>query len=54
MDQLADVIARIKSNPTDRRLLLSAWNPAALQDMALPPCHMFCQVGDYMQIRLRS
>jgi len=44
VDQLADIIARIKSNPTDRRLLLTAWNPAALKDMALPPCHMFCQV----------
>jgi hypothetical protein len=44
VDQLADVIARIKANPFDRRLLLTAWNPAALRDMALPPCHMFCQV----------
>ncbi|GAB4817169.1 hypothetical protein N2152v2_004215 [Parachlorella kessleri] len=43
VDQLADLIHRIKTNPNDRRLVLSAWNPAALKDMALPPCHMFCQ-----------
>jgi dihydrofolate reductase/thymidylate synthase len=45
VDQLADVIRRIKTNPNDRRLLLTAWNPAALHLMALPPCHMFCQVS---------
>lgn len=44
VDQLADVIRRIKTNPTDRRILMSAWNPAALPLMALPPCHMFAQV----------
>lgn len=43
--QLAELIHKIKTNPNDRRLVLSAWNPAALTDMALPPCHMFCQVG---------
>eukprot|EP00747_Dinoflagellata_sp_TGD_P182980 gnl/TRDRNA2_/TRDRNA2_37574_c0_seq1.p1 gnl/TRDRNA2_/TRDRNA2_37574_c0~~gnl/TRDRNA2_/TRDRNA2_37574_c0_seq1.p1 ORF type:complete len:531 (-),score=122.29 gnl/TRDRNA2_/TRDRNA2_37574_c0_seq1:202-1719(-) len=43
VDQLAECIKTIKNNPTDRRILLSAWNPADLSAMALPPCHMFCQ-----------
>jgi dihydrofolate reductase/thymidylate synthase len=43
VDQLADCIRKIKEDPTDRRILLSAWNPADLNEMALPPCHMFCQ-----------
>lgn len=42
-DQLEDVIRKIKYNPEDRRIIMSAWNPCALKDMALPPCHMFCQ-----------
>jgi thymidylate synthase len=44
VDQLAEVIHKIKHNPNDRRILLTAWNPAALKEMALPPCHMFAQV----------
>ncbi|CAG9460487.1 unnamed protein product [Pedinophyceae sp. YPF-701] len=43
VDQLAQAIQRIKDNPTDRRLVVSAWNPVALPEMALPPCHMFFQ-----------
>jgi len=43
-DQLLDVINKIKNNPDDRRIILSAWNPADLKLMALPPCHMFAQV----------
>ena len=43
VDQLAKVIETIKTNPSDRRILLSAWNPKDLDQMALPPCHMFCQ-----------
>lgn len=43
VDQLANIIEAIKTNPCDRRMVLSAWNPAALHDMALPPCHMIAQ-----------
>ncbi|XP_020203299.1 bifunctional dihydrofolate reductase-thymidylate synthase isoform X2 [Cajanus cajan] len=42
-DQLLDVINKIKHNPNDRRIIFSAWNPADLKLMALPPCHMFAQ-----------
>ncbi|CAL4993365.1 unnamed protein product [Urochloa decumbens] len=42
-DQLMDVIDKIKNNPDDRRIILSAWNPSDLKTMALPPCHMFAQ-----------
>jgi len=43
VDQFADVIERIKKDPTDRRLIVSAWNPTAIPKMALPPCHCFFQ-----------
>lgn len=43
IDQLAEVIEKIKNNPSDRRLIISAWNPAELDEMVLPPCHMFFQ-----------
>ncbi|WOL06790.1 bifunctional dihydrofolate reductase-thymidylate synthase isoform X3 [Canna indica] len=42
-DQLSDVIEKIKNDPDDRRIILSAWNPSDLKKMALPPCHMFAQ-----------
>jgi len=44
-DQLADVIRTIKTNPYDRRLIVSAWNAAEIADkqMALPPCHIMFQ-----------
>ena len=43
IDQIKDVIERIKNNPQDRRLIVSAWNPAQIEEMALPPCHCFFQ-----------
>lgn len=43
VDQLADVIHKLRTNPYDRRMILSAWNPHDLPKMALPPCHMFAQ-----------
>ncbi len=43
VDQLMECIQKIKNDPEDRRIILSAWNPQALSDMALPPCHMMCQ-----------
>ncbi|KAJ3311464.1 Thymidylate synthase [Blyttiomyces sp. JEL0837] len=43
VDQLFEVIKKIKENPTDRRILLSAWNPKDLTKMALPPCHLLSQ-----------
>lgn len=43
VDQIANVIERIKTNPTDRRLVVTAWNPGELNQMALPPCHMMFQ-----------
>jgi len=51
-DQLLDVINKIKHNPDDRRIILSAWNPSDLKLMALPPCHMFAQVRSYIWVSL--
>ena len=43
IDQLANIINTIKTNPNDRRMILTAWNPTDLNKMALPPCHLLCQ-----------
>lgn len=44
IDQLACVVETLKKNPHDRRMLVSAWNPLAIGEMALPPCHYAFQV----------
>lgn len=44
VDQLQKVIDTLKTNPNDRRMIVSAWNPLMLDQMALPPCHYGYQV----------
>jgi len=43
LDQIKQVVERLAHDPNDRRLVVSAWNPGELNQMALPPCHMIFQ-----------
>lgn len=44
VDQLKDLVNKLKTDPSDRRMIISAWNPQDLKRMALPPCHYNFQV----------
>jgi dihydrofolate reductase/thymidylate synthase len=56
VDQLQQVIELIKKDPYSRRIVMSSWNPCDVDDMVLPPCHMFCQFyvskGDYLSCQM--
>lgn len=43
IDQITNVLEQIKYNPNSRRMLVTAWNPAEVEEMALPPCHCLFQ-----------
>ncbi len=44
VDQLKNIVETLKKNPNDRRLIVNAWNPSMMKEMALPPCHYAFQV----------
>ena len=53
IDQLKKIIATLKTNPRDRRMIVSAWNPLQFNEMALPPCHYSFQIttiGDKLNL----
>jgi thymidylate synthase len=56
VDQLQTVVETLRRNPTDRRMIVSAWNPPLLEKMALPPCHLLYQFyvrsGKYLDCQM--
>lgn len=55
VDQIARIVNKIKNDPNDRRLVVTAWNPGELEQMALPPCHMLFQffvAGDKLSLHM--
>lgn len=56
IDQMAELVNGLRNDPHGRRHVVSAWNPAELHLMALPPCHMFFQCyvgnGDYLDLKM--
>lgn len=44
LDQVAIALDKVRNNPQDRRIIVSAWNPGELDQMALPPCHLLFQL----------
>ncbi len=53
VDQLTKLVSTLKKNPSDRRMIVNAWNPLALDQMALPPCHYGFQItviGDKLNL----
>lgn len=55
IDQVADAINKIKTNPTDRRIIINSWNVAEIENMKLPPCHLMYQFwvnGDELSCKM--